>query len=57
MKIKKIPYQAPSIKVLFLEMEEGFATNSASVQPGGNTSMPKVEEWTEEGSFTKDFDI
>jgi len=57
--IKK-EYIKPLIKILRVEMENGFAAQSASLNPGDINSpdTPKVEDWNDGGSLgDKDFDL
>ncbi|MCS4226483.1 hypothetical protein [Sphingobacterium sp. BIGb0165] len=57
---KHIPYKAPTVSMLVLEMEQGIAaTSTGTVNPGDSTTpnQPKVEDWTDKGSQNKDFDL
>ena len=50
---KKVKYVRPIIELTIIEMEESIATSSATVNTGGTTNEPKIEEWdsTPTGSF------
>ncbi|PUB26376.1 hypothetical protein C8J95_11160 [Elizabethkingia sp. YR214] len=59
LQIKK-EYVKPLIKLLWVEMENGIAAQSASLNPGDINSpgTPKVEDWNDGGSLgNKDFDL
>lgn len=54
------PYHAPSLTVLVLDMEQGIAaTSTGTINPGNSATpnTPKVEDWTDKGNNSKDFDI
>ncbi|ULT23643.1 hypothetical protein KUH03_31440 [Sphingobacterium sp. E70] len=55
-----MPYKAPNVSTLVLEMEQGLAaTSTGTVNPGNSSTpnQPKVEDWTDKGSQNKDFDL
>ncbi len=54
----KVKYVRPIIELTIIEMEESIATSSATVNTGGTTNEPKIEEWdsTPTGSF-KTYDM
>ena len=49
----KQPYIPPYIEMFTIETEEGIATNSVAVVPGGGDSSLE-EQWLDEGSTTID---
>ena len=52
MKQNKQSYETPTLNVLFLEMEQGIAANSATVVPGGDgATTPDIEDWKDGGTF------
>ncbi|MBP3944486.1 hypothetical protein J5U18_13150 [Sphingobacteriaceae bacterium WQ 2009] len=55
----KQSYLMPIIKRIDLEIENGFAANSALIRVGtpGAPSIPEVEGWIEEGFESQDFDM
>ncbi|RKE57252.1 hypothetical protein [Sphingobacterium detergens] len=56
---KRTPYVEPRVTATVVELEQGIAAGSASVNPGGtsNPSSPKTEDWFDNGSQNTDFDI
>ncbi|MDV4102687.1 hypothetical protein CMT19_16735 [Elizabethkingia anophelis] len=40
-------YSPPQMEVMYIEMEEGIASGSASVNPGDiqNPNTPDIEDW------------
>ncbi|WP_294348832.1 hypothetical protein [Sphingobacterium sp.] len=55
-----IPYSAPKLSILVIDMEQGIAATSTGIINPGSSSTPnnpKVEDWTDKGSSSKDFDI
>ncbi|MGE8241822.1 hypothetical protein D3C87_389210 [compost metagenome] len=56
---KRTPYVVPRVTATVVELEQGIAAGSASVNPGGtsNPSSPKTEDWFDNGSQNTDFDI
>lgn len=48
----KEEYIPPTLEVMFIEMEQGFAASSP-VQPGGGSGV-KEEDWVDGGTETKD---
>lgn len=46
-------YLSPSFEIVRIEMEEGIAGTSATVNPGetGNPDIPKVEDWGNGGDY------
>lgn len=44
---KKLKYEAPSIQVTLVELEQGIAAASAPVSGGdtANPTQPQVEDW------------
>jgi|GEM_PF-1173790 hypothetical protein len=56
---KHKPYVVPRVTATVVELEQGIAAGSASVNPGGasNPSSPKTEDWFDNGSQNTDFDI
>ncbi|WP_312136930.1 hypothetical protein [Sphingobacterium sp.] len=54
----KVKYVQPIIDLTIIEMEESIATSSATVNTGGTSNEPKIEEWdnTPTGSF-KTYDM
>ncbi|MVZ63528.1 hypothetical protein [Sphingobacterium humi] len=55
----KMLYVSPCIKLEEIELENGIATNSATLQPGKKTNpfVPEVEDWKDNGFQTNDFDV
>lgn len=55
----KQSYLMPIIIRINVEIENGFAANSALIRVGtpGAASIPKVEEWIDEGFESQDFDM
>ncbi len=58
-KQERRPYVAPEIAARVVELEQGIASGSAAVNPGGSSSSstPQTEDWLDNGSQNKDFDI
>ncbi|HFK5504940.1 hypothetical protein [Elizabethkingia anophelis] len=58
-KIPKRKYTAPVLEVIFVEMENGIAAGSASLNPGdlGSPSTPQAEDWQDNTPVNKDYDI
>ncbi|MEI2274434.1 hypothetical protein OHD16_19965 [Sphingobacterium sp. ML3W] len=56
---KRKSYVVPSVTTTIVELEQGIAAGSASVNPGdsSNPSSPKTEDWFDNGSQNSDFDI
>jgi hypothetical protein len=57
---KRISYRAPNVSTLILEMEQGIAaTSTGTINPGNSSTpnQPKVEDWIDNGSQNKDFDL
>ncbi|WP_454879710.1 hypothetical protein [Sphingobacterium detergens] len=56
---KRTPYVVPRVTATVVELEQGIAAGSASVNPGdtSNPSSPKTEDWFDNGSQNTDFDI
>lgn len=57
--LKKAPYEAPTIEVDIIEIENSIATSSSQGQVTGGTTgtnQPDVEEWKEE-TINHDFEI
>lgn len=55
-----LPYQAPMLAVLIIELEQGIAAASATITPGGpdaNNFNPEVEEWQDSGAQNGNFDL
>lgn len=51
MKKQKVKYEAPSLTVVTVELEQGIAASSASITPGGgaaNPNSPLVTTWDTE---------
>ncbi|MFC3353481.1 hypothetical protein [Sphingobacterium zeae] len=54
------PYDAPTLSILVIDMEQGIAaTSTGTINPGSSSTPnnPKVEDWTDNGNSSKDFDI
>lgn len=58
-KKNRMPYVAPQVTVIVVELEQGIAAGSAQVNPGNSSDplTPKTEDWFDSGSQNKDFDI
>ncbi|WP_293937332.1 hypothetical protein [Sphingobacterium sp. UBA5996] len=59
-KLTRKPYSAPSLSILAIGMEHSFAaTSTGTINPGSSSTPnnPKVEDWTDMGNNSKDFDI
>ena len=55
-----LPYQAPILEVLIIELEQGIAAASATITPGGpgaNNFNPEVEDWQDSGAQNGNFDL
>ncbi len=59
MKVRINCYVSPVICCKTVAMEEGIAAGSATLKPGKSTDpfVPEVEDWTDNGSQSKDFDV
>jgi len=46
-KEEKKKYSSPQMEVMYIEMEEGIASGSATVNPGDtqNPNTPEIEDW------------
>lgn len=59
--MKNLPanYEAPSIEVFELRLEQGIANSSATISGGdeGNLHQPDIEDWTDGGIETTWGDI
>ncbi|AQX12729.1 hypothetical protein BAX94_01175 [Elizabethkingia meningoseptica] len=55
----KKEYTPPLLEVVLVEMEEGFAANSANLKPGdiNNPDIPDVTDWNDTGSSDKNYDF
>lgn len=54
------PYSAPTLSILVIDMEQGIAaTSTGTINPGNSSTpnTPKVEDWTDKGNQSKDFDL
>ncbi|APU95241.1 MULTISPECIES: hypothetical protein [Sphingobacterium] len=59
-KLTRKPYSAPNLSILAIDMEQGIAATSVgTINPGSSSTPnnPKVEDWTDKGNNSKDFDI
>lgn len=56
---KRKTYVVPRVAATVVELEQGIAAGSASVNPGdsSNPSNPKTEDWFDGGGQNSDFDI
>jgi len=56
---KRMPYSAPTVEVVVIMLEHGIAAGSADINSGNQTTpnTPKVEDWTDSGFQSKDFDL
>lgn len=54
-----MPYSAPTVEVVVIMLEHGIAAGSADINSGNQTTpnTPKVEDWTDSGFQSKDFDL
>ncbi len=53
-------YKKPTFDVVVIEMEQGIAAASATITPGGNGAnnfAPEVDDWTENGTSSSNFDL
>ncbi|UZJ65584.1 hypothetical protein OKW96_05185 [Sphingobacterium sp. KU25419] len=48
-------YQAPNMKVIVVEMEQGIAASSANVAPGDGNSGTVKHEWEVGSDASKEF--
>lgn len=58
-KASKQEYIPPVLEVIFIEMEQGIAAGSASLDPGniGTPNTPQVEDWQDNTPVNKDYDV
>lgn len=51
-RLKKLKYEAPTLEVVCIELEQGIAASSATVSGGDGTNpyQPEVDDW-EDGGF------
>jgi len=56
---QKTLYLKPRVDWMCLELEAGIAVGSAILSPGNSEKplVPEMEEWTDTGSQTDDFDV
>ncbi|KUY17773.1 hypothetical protein BAZ12_17810 [Elizabethkingia miricola] len=40
-------YEPPVLEVLYVKMEQGIASSSAQIVPGGSTNTPTITDWDE----------
>lgn len=58
--VTKMAYKKPTFDVVVIEMEQGIAAASATITPGGNGAnnfAPEVDDWTENGTSSSNFDL
>ena len=58
-KQKRVKYEAPSIELVEVELEQGIAAGSSDIHPGDQSTpnTPKVEDWNDTGFQSQDFDV
>lgn len=58
-KEKKIKYEAPTLEVVFVELEQGIAAASVTVSGGnaGSPYQPQVDDWGDGGGTTFNGDL
>jgi hypothetical protein len=40
-------YEPPVLEILYVKMEQGIASSSAQIVPGGSTNTPTITDWDE----------
>lgn len=56
---RKLKYEAPTLEVVFVELEQGIAAASVTLGGGDETtpSQPQVEDWQDAGFGSQNGDL
>lgn len=58
-KQKRAKYEAPTIQLVEVALEQGIAAGSSDIHTGDQATpnTPKVEDWNDSGFQSQDFDV